>query len=455
MRKYFGTDGIRGLANVHPLTAEFAMKLGMACGRKLLVDWNCGEKPLVLLGKDTRHSGYLLEFALASGFLTVGIDVVRLGVTPTPVVAYLTKHSNAAMGVVISASHNPFPDNGIKFFCKAGMKLPDEEEESIETLVDTIEKQGSFPIGERVGRMFEGKEWNDKYVAEMLDTAGLGLDLKGRRVVMDCSNGAAYLVGPRMFRELGAKLRVINNVPNGKNINENCGSTHLEILAREVIASGADFGVAFDGDADRALFVDETGVVVDGDRVMAAATSWMKSRDLLDPPILVATVMSNMGLFKAMADIGVEVRQTRVGDRYVLEEMLASGAIIGGEQSGHVILPRYNTTGDGIVTAMLIARILAESGGTLSAIASVMKVFPQTHRNIRVRAEMKAGILGDEDIASTVRTAEEILGSTGRILVRPSGTEPLIRVMGEGEDEDLVKRAVSLLADKIFESAGE
>lgn len=454
MRKYFGTDGIRGLANVHPLTADFAMKLGMACGKKLLDDWNCGEKPLVLLGKDTRHSGYLLEFALASGFLTVGIDVVRLGVTPTPVVAYLTKHSNAAMGVVISASHNPFPDNGIKFFCKAGMKLPDEEEEAIETLVDTIDGHGPFPTGERVGRMFEGKEWNDKYVAEMLDTVGLGLDLKDRRVVMDCSNGAAYLVGPRMFRELGAKLRVINNAPNGKNINDNCGSTHLDVLAREVRASGADFGVAFDGDADRALFVDETGDVVDGDRVMALAAAWMKSKGLLDPPILVATVMSNMGLFKAMSDEGIEVRQTKVGDRYVLEEMLSSGALIGGEQSGHVILPKYNTTGDGIVTAMLVGRILSETGSTLSSIASVMKVFPQTLLNVRVQADRKAGILCSEDIASTVKTAEELLGRTGRILVRPSGTEPLIRVMGEGEDEELVKQAVSLVADKIVESAG-
>ncbi|PKK92299.1 MAG: phosphoglucosamine mutase [Candidatus Wallbacteria bacterium HGW-Wallbacteria-1] len=454
MRRYFGTDGIRGKANAHPLTADFARRLAIACGRKILSEWEGTGKPLVLLGKDTRLSGYLLEYSLSSGFLTAGIDVVRLGVTPTPVVAYLTKHSDALMGAVISASHNPYDDNGIKFFSKAGMKLPDETEEEIEALLDEDLDKGPWPTGASVGRMYEGFQLIDRYISETLETAGSKVSLAGQRIVMDCANGAAYLVGPRVFRELGASLRVIHNSPNGVNINEGCGSTHMQSLVREVRNSGAHFGVAFDGDADRALFIDELGNLVDGDRVMAILATWMKDKGLLSPACLVATVMSNMGLFKAMERQNIDVRQTKVGDRYVLEEMLATGARLGGEQSGHIILPDYNFTGDGITTAIRLAAVISETGRPLSELAGIMKKFPQILVNVRVTPESKAGVMEIESVQSAVAQAETLMAGSGRILVRPSGTEALLRVMGEGEEEGLVRKAVNTVAEAIRKSAG-
>lgn len=448
MRKYFGTDGIRGLANVHPLTADFARKLGTACGLMIKKEYKGEGKPLILLGKDTRLSGYLLEYALSTGFLTAGVDVVRLGVTPTPVVAYLTKHSTAIMGAVISASHNPFMDNGIKFFCESGMKLTDNQEIEIEKMIDD-DIFIDFPTGPDLGRMYEGDSWIDKYVTDITDNLGSGFDISGKRIVMDCSNGAAYLVGPRVFREMGANLRVIANAPNGVNINKDCGSTNMKELQREVISSEADFGVAFDGDADRALFVDERGEIVDGDKVMALLAAWFNDTGRLKPSILVTTVMSNMGLFKAMENENIAVEQTKVGDRYVLERMLETGAKIGGEQSGHIILSDYNTTGDGILTAVILAKALTELDRPFSELTNIMTKYPQVLVNVRVTKEVKSEIMGYKEVSDALFEAEKYLGDTGRILVRPSGTEPLFRVMGEGEDLPMVEKAVNMIVDAI------
>lgn len=434
----FGTDGVRGVAN-RELTPELAFKLGRAVAAQLS---KAGKKAAMAVGKDTRISGDMLEAALTAGILSVGVDVYQLGVLPTPGIAYLTRKLGVDAGAVISASHNPVDDNGIKFFNAQGYKLPDELEEKIEALVLKGEDQFSRPIGTKVGRIIPVRDAVNQYADFAIST--FQGSLQGLKIVVDCANGASSQVTPMVLKALGAEVIAIHNQPDGSNINLNSGSTHPESLMQAVLEYGADLGLAHDGDADRVLAVDERGNLVDGDQIMVACGLRLKEKGLLKNNTIVVTVMSNLGLHHALRKAGIKVKQVKVGDRYVLEEMLKSDVNLGGEQSGHIIFLDHNTTGDGLITGLQLLQVMVESGEKLSALAGLMQRVPQTLVNVRVADKQKA--MENPEFMAAVKEAEQILGEEGRILVRPSGTEPVIRIMIEGPELGQLEEMAEKLA---------
>lgn len=429
----FGTDGVRGVAN-RELTPDLAFKLGRAGAFCLAKNH---QRPKILIGKDTRLSGDMLESALAAGICSVGADVVRLGVIPTPGVAYLIRHLGAQAGVVISASHNPMEDNGIKFFGSTGFKLPDALEDEIESIIASGQELPS-PVGADVGKVEDYQEAGDIYGAYLKKS--LGSDLSGVKIVVDAAHGAAFFLAPAIFRDLGAEVIPLFNSPTGTNINQGCGSTHPEKLMEAVKSHRADLGIAHDGDADRMLAVDEKGNLVDGDRIMVICALDLLRREKLKGNKIVVTVMSNLGLHLALKKAGIEILETKVGDRYVLEKMVEADAILGGEQSGHIIFSEYNTTGDGIATALQLLKVMVETGKSLAELASQMVRLPQVLVNVRVKE--KDGWDTNPAIKSAIGQAEKALQGQGRVLVRTSGTESLVRVMAEGPDEEKLKALV-------------
>jgi phosphoglucosamine mutase len=444
MGKYFGTDGVRGVAN-EGLTPELAYKIGR-CGGYVLAGKDV-KHPTVIIGRDTRISGHMLEAALEAGLLSIGANVIRLGVVSTPAVAYLTRLFNADAGVMISASHNPVEDNGIKFFGRDGFKLFDETELEIERLLDAEVDELPRPVGGDLGTVTERPDAKYLYTDYLKTT--VSTNFQGLKVVLDCANGAAYELAPKVFRELGAEVITIAAEPDGKNINEQCGSTHPELLKEEVVRSGADLGLAFDGDADRLIAIDRHGEEVDGDYILCICGSSMQQEGKLKQDTVVTTVMSNLGFFKAAKDLGLQTAKTAVGDRYVMEEMRKNGYNLGGEQSGHVIFLDYNTTGDGILSALQLVDTMVKSGKPLDELKQVMRKFPQVLVNVRVADKSKYA--GNATIEAAVRSVEERLGENGRVLVRPSGTESLIRVMAEGPEKDVIAQYVDEIAQVIQE----
>ncbi len=449
MRELFGTDGVRGVAN-RELTPELAYKIGRAGAYTLTRNAKGPVKPAVVIGKDTRISGDMLEAALIAGICSVGVDVLRVGVMPTPAIAFLTRDLKAAAGVVISASHNPVEDNGIKFFASTGYKLPDEVEMEIERLIREGIPDTNRPVGSEIGSVREIADAGDRYVRFATGTINCSLD--GLKIVIDCANGAASVLSPRVFRELGAEVIAVFSEPDGININKNCGSTHPEVIARKVAEYGADFGLAHDGDADRVIAVDEEGNIVDGDHIMVICGTHLKRKGKLPHDTVVVTVMSNLGLRLGLKNENIRVRETQVGDRYVMEELLKCGATFGGEQSGHIIFLEHNTTGDGIVTGLQLAAVVKETGKTLSELAARMERLPQVLVNVRVTN--KTAAMEDPEVTAAIRRGEETLGDRGRILVRPSGTEPKVRVMAEGPDEKQLEEIVEGIAAVISRVAG-
>ena len=448
-RKYFGTDGIRGLTNASPMTAAMAMKVGMAAGAYFL---RGDHKHRVVIGKDTRLSGYMLESALVAGFTSVGMDVVMVGPMPTPAVAMLTQSMRADIGVMISASHNPFADNGIKLFGPDGYKLSDEAEEAIEALIDGVGK-GDIPLApaKQIGRARRVDDAQGRYIHFAKSTFPVDLRLDGLRIVIDCANGAAYKVAPAALWELGADVVSIGVAPNGTNINDGVGSTAPQALSETVVASGADIGIALDGDADRLIVVDETGAVIDGDQLMATiAAGWARAGRLAGGG-LVATVMSNLGLERHLAAQGLGLVRTKVGDRHVLEAMRTRGYNVGGEQSGHIILSDYATTGDGLVAALQVLAELQRAGAPASEVLHRFDPLPQVLKNVRF--DKGAQPLDADAVKAAIAAGEAALGSGGRILIRPSGTEPVIRVMAEGDDAGAVEAVVDRICAAVKAAA--
>ena len=443
MGRLFGTDGVRGVAN-RDLTPELALKIGRATACVLT---DSGKQPKILIGCDTRASGDMLECALCAGFCSVGADVILLGVVPTPAVAYLVGKLHADAGVMISASHNPCEFNGIKIFSGEGYKLPDALEEEIENLV--FDESGLPELPERggVGNVKERYDAIDLYIRHIEDSAPNRLE--GLRVAIDCANGSASRTAEKIFTDLGAECHMLACEPNGVNINDDCGSTHMENLMDFVVKNGLDAGIAFDGDADRCLAVDENGRLVDGDFMMAICALDMKSRGVLKHDTVVGTVMTNMGFIKFCKDNGLNFVATKVGDRYVLEEMLLKGYSFGGEQSGHYIFREFATTGDGQLSAVQFLSILSRRHARLSSLTTVMERYPQVLVNVRVSNDGKRRFYTDAEVRAAVQRAEELLGEDGRLLVRPSGTEPLLRVMTEGRDHGMITRIANDVADVI------
>jgi phosphoglucosamine mutase len=449
-RKLFGTDGVRGTANVEPMTAETAMRLGMAAGHYFT---RGAYRHTVVIGKDTRLSGYMLEPALTAGFISMGMDVVLLGPLPTPAVAMLTRSMRADLGVMISASHNSFEDNGIKLFGPDGFKLSDGAEGDIEALMENgLECHRASPSS--LGRARRLDDAVGRYIEYTKNTFPRGLRLDGLKIVVDCANGAAYKVAPTILWELGAEVVPVGVAPDGYNINKNCGSLSTDVMKSQVVAHGAHLGLALDGDADRLALCDEQGALIDGDQVMALiARSW-RDNGLLKGDGVVATVMSNLGLERYLASCGLALHRTNVGDRYVLERMRRDGFNLGGEQSGHIILSDYSTTGDGLVAALQVLATLVEAGKPASQVLRLFSPLPQLLKNIRVPAELNGAVLSDPQVLSAIADGEEKLAKEGRLLIRKSGTEPLIRVMAEGEDEHLISQVVDGIIDTIRRVAG-
>jgi phosphoglucosamine mutase len=442
MARLFGTDGVRGLAN-RDVTAELALGLGAAAAQVLTASGDFTERrPRAVIGRDTRISGEFLSSALGAGLASAGVDVTDVGVLPTPGVAHLTASTDVDLGVVVSASHNAMPDNGIKFFARGGYKLDDVVEDAIEA---RLGQAWDRPTGDGVGSISTETALADRSYIDHLVAAAA--PLKGLRIAVDCANGAASDVAPLALREAGADVVVVNASPDGRNINRNCGSTHPEQLQAVTVAAQAAFGVAYDGDADRCLAVDHTGALIDGDQIMGLLATAMKEDGTLARDTLVVTVMSNLGLILAMREAGIETVQTGVGDRYVLEAMRAGGFTLGGEQSGHIINSHHATTGDGILTSLLLASRVVSSGRSLADLAAVVTRLPQ--RLVNVKDVDKARAATDEGVAEAVRAAEASLGETGRVLLRPSGTEPLVRVMVEAATQDDADRVAGRLADVV------
>ncbi|CAN2220232.1 {ManB} Phosphomannomutase [Candidatus Nanopelagicaceae bacterium] len=436
----FGTDGIRGLANGSVLTAETALSAAVAAAHILVESSsNAGKRPTAIVGQDSRASGEFLEAAVVAGLASAGVDVYRVGVLPTPAIAHLVGARGADLGVMISASHNPMPDNGIKLFARGGGKLDDAIEAAIEKRMG---EPWERPTGRAVGRIINDDSAAVAYIDHLL--ASVSTPLKGLKIVVDCANGAASSVAPTVYGKAGATVVAIHHTPDGWNINQNCGSTHLEDLQAAVVREGADFGIAHDGDSDRCLAVDGTGAVVDGDQIMTILANGFKSRGKLKDETIVATVMSNLGFFHAMKDSGIKVITTAVGDRYVLEKMLESDFSLGGEQSGHLIIREHAGTGDGILTALALAQEVARTGKSLADLASAMKRFPQVLINVSGVAKDK--LPQSTVVAAAVRDAEQKLGDAGRVLLRASGTESLIRVMVEAASDNLAQEIATTLA---------
>ncbi|MCC6345934.1 MAG: phosphoglucosamine mutase [Nitrospirales bacterium] len=448
--KLFGTDGIRGKVNHFPMTPETVLRIGMAIASVLRTEHG---RRTVLIGKDTRLSGYMIESALTSGICSKGMNVTLVGPLPTPGVAFLTRALRLDAGIVISASHNPFEDNGIKIFSPSGLKLSDELEERMEELIASKDFPSRRAAGEKIGRAFRLDDATGRYIEYIKSTIPRGMDLDGLKVVVDTANGAAYKVTPLLLRELGAEVVVLNDRPDGININENCGSMHLDCLVQAVREHNAHVGVAHDGDADRTLLVDEKGSVVDGDLIMGIWASGLKKEGKLQGDTVVATVMSNLGLEKFLGAQGIRLLRTRVGDRYVVEEMLKGGYTLGGEQSGHIVSFDYNTTGDGPITALQALYLMRKTNRLLSDLTGGIELYPQVLLNVPVheRKELKSV----PDVVSAIAAAEARLGDRGRLLVRPSGTEMKIRVMVEAEDPAAAKEAAEEVAGVIRAHMGK
>jgi phosphoglucosamine mutase len=446
-RKLFGTDGIRGTANIDPMTAEVALKVGMAAGQ---IFTRGDHRHTVVIGKDTRLSGYMLEPALTAGFIGMGMDVIMVGPMPTPAIAMLTRSLRADLGVMISASHNAFEDNGIKLFGPDGYKLSDATEAQIEALVAEGSTRELTPAAE-LGRAKRLEDAEGRYIEFAKNTFPKGLRLDGLKIVIDCANGAAYKAAPAALWELGADVVRLGVSPDGFNINKDCGSTNTDLMRETVVMQGADLGIALDGDADRVIIADEQGNSVDGDQIMALVSeAWHRSTRLLGGGI-VSTVMSNLGLEKYLNSIGLSLVRTQVGDRHVVEHMRQNGFNVGGEQSGHIVLNDYNTTGDGLIAALEVLAVLVQSGKKASEVCRLFDPYPQLLRNVRFGGAMP---LDAKSVKEAVKDGEARLGDTGRLLIRASGTEPLIRVMAEGEDENLIAEIVDNICVAVEQAAG-
>ena len=443
MGRLFGTDGVRGVANKEPMTADIALRLGRAIA--YLCRAHTGRHRIVV-GKDTRLSGYMLENAMVAGICSMGVDAFVIGPLPTPGVAFITQSMRADAGVMISASHNLFQDNGIKFFHRDGYKLPDEDEEEMERLIFSDRLSQLQPTADLVGKAFRIDDARGRYIVFAKETFPKDLSLEGLTIVLDCANGAGYRVAPTVFSELGAEVRTLGVEPNGENINEACGSQNTEGMASLTKETGADIGIALDGDGDRVIFADEQGRIVDGDAVMAFCGREMIRAGNLPHNTVVATVMSNIGLELALKEVGGKLVRTAVGDRYVVEEMRRSDCLLGGEQSGHLVFREYTTTGDGIITALQVLAIMKRTGLRISELAGQMKRFPQVLLNVQV--ERKAPLEELPGVQEEVERVENELGDSGRVLVRYSGTEPLLRVMIEGPDHGLIDRFAGEIAEK-------
>ena len=446
-RKFFGTDGIRGRANGSKLTADLALKVGMAAG--LSFRRKGQERHSVLIGKDTRLSCYMIEQALTAGFLSVGMDVLLVGPMPTPAVAMLTRSMRADLGVMISASHNAYQDNGIKLFGPDGYKLSDDMEIEIENLIES-DLQGELAEAPNLGRAKRVEGVHARYTEFAKLTLPRNMEFDGLRIVVDCANGAAYKVAPEVLWELGAEVFAIGDKPNGFNINDECGSTAPQALQAKVREMRADIGIALDGDADRVLIVDEKGEIVDGDQLMAVIAESWKEEGRLKKPGIVATVMSNLSLERYLKGIGLDLVRTQVGDRYVLDQMMTRGYNVGGEQSGHIILTDYATTGDGLVTALQVLSVLKKSGKPVSEICHRFEPLPQILKNVRAG---KGKPLEQDAVKRAIEAGQQKLGKTGRLVIRPSGTEPVIRVMAEGDDQKLVESVVGDICDALAKNA--
>ncbi len=442
MRKLFGTDGIRGVANIYPMTIEIAMQVGRAIAF-IVKDKAKGNR--IVIGKDTRLSCYMLENALAAGICSMGVDVLLVGPLPTPGISFITTSMRADAGVVISASHNPFQDNGIKIFSSDGFKLPDEVELDIEDLIFSQKMAALRPVADEVGKMSRIDDAKGRYIVFLKNTFPKKYTLDGFHVVIDCAHGATYRVAPHVFRELGAKVTTIGVDPDGANINKDCGALHPQLMADKVKETGADLGLAFDGDGDRLIVCDENGKIVDGDHVMAICAQELIKQRKLKKKTLVATIMSNMGLEVAMERMGGKLVRTGVGDRYVVECMRKKGYSFGGEQSGHLVFLDHNTTGDGVLAGLQLLAIMKKRRKPLSELATVMESFPQILKNVRMSSKIPVDTI--QDFPETVKQMEDKLGKHGRILVRPSGTEPVIRVMIEGQDQG----EIETMADELCE----
>lgn len=450
MGRIFGTDGARGVANTE-ISCTLAMDIGRAAAMVVARDHH-KRKPVFLVGHDTRISHDMLESAIAAGLCSVGADVVTLGTVPTPAVAYLVANSDADAAIMLSASHNPYEFNGIKIFGAEGFKLTDEEEMEIEEIVLDHVLPYDLKWNDELGVIRSGETLVGQYIDHIVST--VEGDLSGIRVAADCANGSASATAAKIFAKLGADVTILNDKPNGVNINDNCGSTHIDVLGKYVRENGFDLGVAFDGDADRCLAVDESGELVDGDKLIAIFSSQMKREGKLANDTAVVTVMSNMGFFKFAEQAGIHVEKTSVGDRYVLQNMLEHGHCIGGEQSGHIIFREFMTTGDGQLTAVQLLRAIKKSGKKLSELAQLMQVYPQVILNVRADKEMKRMVKVDEGVLKRQQQLEEGMNGNGRILVRPSGTEPVIRIMVEGLDREAIMNAAKSMEQIIIERLG-
>lgn len=448
MGKYFGTDGVRGIANKE-LTPELAFKLGRYGGYVLAHNENEAH-PKVLVGRDTRVSGEMLEAALIAGLVSIGAEVMRLGVISTPGVAYLTKEMGAELGVMISASHNPVPDNGIKFFGSDGFKLSDDQENEIEALLEQQNPELPRPVGQDIVHYSDYFEGAQKYLSFLKST--VDVNLEGMKIALDGANGSTSSLAPFLFGDLEADTETIGCSPDGYNINENCGSTHPENLAKTVLETNSDFGLAFDGDGDRIIAVDENGQIVDGDQIMFIIGQAMHKNQELKKDMIVSTVMSNLGFYKALENEGIASNKTKVGDRYVVEEMRKGDYNLGGEQSGHIVMMDYNTTGDGLLTGIQLASIIKMSGKPLSELAAQMKKYPQSLINVRVTD--KYNVEKNEDVKAEIAKVEAEMNGEGRILVRPSGTEPLVRVMVEASTDDNANRYAEQIAQVVEAKMG-
>ncbi|HKM28661.1 MAG TPA: phosphoglucosamine mutase [Anaerovoracaceae bacterium] len=444
MGRLFGTDGVRGIANLE-LTPELAFNLGKAGAFVLRKD---NQRPIILIGKDTRISGDMLENALTAGILAVGGNVIKVGVIPTPAVAYLVKYYKADAGIVISASHNPFEYNGIKFFNGEGFKLDDSIEEKIEDLIVRDIDTNSHITGEDLGRCLKAEESAIDLYARFLESK-FDDTLAGMKIVLDCANGASYRIAPKVFADLGAEVITIGDDPNGININDKCGSTHPENLQAKVLETKADLGLAFDGDADRLMVVDEKGRVLDGDKTICICAKMLKESGELAANKVTGTVMSNLGFHKYIESLGAEVDVTDVGDRYVLESMVKTGCVIGGEQSGHIIFLNHTTTGDGVLSALEFLRAVKHFGKSAGDLAEEIHIFPQVLVNAQVKNENKKRYLDDPEIQEEIKRVEGLMAGNGRVLIRPSGTEPLVRVMIEGQDIGEIHKLAQGLADML------
>ncbi|PQP35101.1 phosphoglucosamine mutase [Desulfobacteraceae bacterium SEEP-SAG9] len=449
MGNLFGTDGIRGVANEYPITSEMAVNIGRAVGSYFK---GIDGKSKIIIGKDTRISGYMIEYAIVSGICSMGGDAYLTGILPTPGIALITSLTGANAGIVISASHNPFYDNGIKLFNQDGYKLSDENEAEIEQLLLKNEITLKCKGIRETGRVYQNKDAGKNYAAFLKGTLSKGCSFKGLKIVIDCSNGATYRIAPEIFDDLGAQIESIFINPDGKNINANCGSQHPEALARKVMENSADIGIAFDGDGDRLIVSDEKGNIIRGDQILAICARDMKQKGVLKNNILVSTVMSNMGLGVALKDMGIVHVKANVGDRYVLEKMVTTGAVLGGEDSGHMIFLNHHTTGDGILAALRLIEALQAEAKPLSELSQIMTVFPQVLLNVEVKG--KPEIKNVVEIEDAIKSVEACLGEKGRVLVRYSGTQPLCRVMVEGPELDEVSRYGRQIAAVVEEKLG-